>query len=88
LVQITDIAQILSITPLFNLVNLLILFPWYSKLISLKVIAAISSGCWLLPAAFFPMVAYLAARIASSGSRGSLNGLWYFGHVGGMTWWT
>jgi hypothetical protein len=84
--QISEIASVLSVTPLLTLVNLLILFPYYSKHISLRLISTISSGCWLLPAAFFPIAAYFAIHPASG--QGMIYGLWYIGQVGGMTWWT
>lgn len=76
----------LSITPLLTLINLIVLFPWYSKHISLRVITAASSGCWLLLAAFFPLAAYFATHHTSG--EGTIYGLWYIGQVGGMTWWT
>jgi hypothetical protein len=69
-----------------TLINTIFLFPWYSKKISIKVIATISSGCWLLPAAFFPLAAYFATHPIKG--QGLVYGLWYIGKVGGMTWWT
>lgn len=84
--EISEIASVLSVTPLLTLINLLILFPYYSKHISLRLISAISSGCWLLPAAFFPIAAYYATHPTSG--EGWVYGLWYVGQVGGMTWWT
>jgi hypothetical protein len=84
--QITEIAKILSITLLLTLVNLIILFPWYSKHLSLHLIACISSGSWLLPAAFFPLAAYFATHPTSG--QNFIYVLHYLGQVGGMTWWT
>lgn len=86
--QITEIARILSVNPLMTLVNLIFLFPWYSKHVSLRFISIISSGCWLLPAAFFPIAAFFATHPAPSLGWWLIYALWFVGHVGGMTWWT
>ena len=75
----------LSVTPLLTLLNTLILFPWYSRHVPLRFIAAVSSGGWLLPAAFFPIAAYYTTHPALGEKM--IYGLYYAGQVGGMTWW-
>jgi hypothetical protein len=47
----------------------------------------IGSSAWLLPAVFFPIATqYVVSDVPGQG-QSLVYGLWYLGHVVGMTWW-
>jgi hypothetical protein len=70
---------------LFTAINLLFLFSRYSDLIGTRALIMVGSSAWLLPAIFFPIASHLTT--SSQGMPGMVYGLWYVGHVVGMTWW-